>query len=106
MYSLKPTITDMVIKAKLSWQLQVPRGAEFASLVTAVNYGLRLFLGVEWIFILGFSFHLIVFCNSLNLSISSIILWKRLVNQGTPTEGSEVIEKTICYLVLHKHCLI
>ncbi|XP_040361373.1 uncharacterized protein LOC121049030 [Rosa chinensis] len=67
-YTLKPIITGFAIKARFLATTS-PRGAEFADLVTAAN---------------------------LSLSISSIILWKRLVHQGTSTKGTEVIEKTIC----------
>lgn len=63
MYSLKPTITDMVIKASFLAATS-PTSAEFASLVTAVNYDFRLFLGVEWIFILGFSFTSLFFATA------------------------------------------
>ncbi|KAH0993292.1 hypothetical protein GBA52_004775 [Prunus armeniaca] len=54
---------------------------------------------------MDFHFHilfcLVVLCNSFNLSISSNILWKRLVYLGTFINGCEIIKKAISYLVLH-----
>ncbi|PRQ37625.1 hypothetical protein RchiOBHm_Chr4g0404721 [Rosa chinensis] len=54
-YSLKPIITDITIKANFLAATS-PTGAEFARLLTAMMYDFRVYLGLQWIFILGFSF--------------------------------------------------
>lgn len=51
-FSIKPVVTDLAVQASLL-QLTTPGTAEFYKLITAVKEDVRIFAGVEWIFILA-----------------------------------------------------
>ncbi|XP_021803559.1 uncharacterized protein LOC110747760, partial [Prunus avium] len=63
MLSIKPPITDFSLKARLL-PATSPGTPEFANLLSSLKGDLRLFVGLEWIFVIAFCFSSLFFATA------------------------------------------
>ncbi|POO03308.1 Transmembrane protein [Trema orientale] len=68
-FSIKPYITDFVVN--LTSMLLTPSSSDFANLITPMKYDLRIFAGIEWLFVFANTAASLLFATAAILSSSA-----------------------------------
>ncbi|KAK9931971.1 hypothetical protein M0R45_019225 [Rubus argutus] len=92
LFSIKPSITDLALKATFL-PMTIPGSPEFADLLTSLKNDLRLVIGLEGIFILAFSFSSLFFATASILASGVTYCGKNLSVKELLSRGMKSLKR-------------